>query len=101
VNLDDDMFDSHKANKLAIKLENLNERLKMFEKHSNKIKKDLSELEIIHPGHRGINVIVKFKDKFERERVINYCGENNYEWTECPRYIRVNVPAISIEVKRL
>ena len=36
-----------------------------------------------------------------KQRIIDYCNENNLEFTECPRYIRINEPAISIEVKRL
>ena len=48
-------------------------RLRFFEKHSGKIKKDLSNMDIVHKSSKGINVVIKFKDKFERERIINYC----------------------------
>ena len=37
----------------------------------------------------------------EKDKIIKYCKENNYEYTLCPRYIRVNENAVSIEVKRL
>lgn len=97
----DEVFDKDKAEKLAMKLEELPDRLRFLEDIHNKIKKDLETFDIIHRGARGINVIVKFKDEFEKERIINYCQKNAYEWTECPRYIRVNTDAISIEVKRL
>lgn len=99
--LDDVMFDKEKFPYLTEKLETLNEILRNFENHHKKIKRDLADMDIIHPDKRGINVVIKFKDNFERERIINYCQKNNYEHTECPRYIRVNVDAISIEVKRL
>lgn len=97
----DDVFDKEKTTELIEKLETLPERLRLFESHHNKIKKELSGMDIIHPENKGINVIVKFKDDFEKEKIINYCQKNGYEWTECPRYIRVNADAISIEVKRL
>jgi hypothetical protein len=99
--LEGTIFDDSKLNSLLLNLENLPKRLRFLEKHTTKIKNDLSQMKIIHPDLRGINVVVAFKDKFERERIINYCNEQNYEYTECPRYIRVNVDAISIEVKRL
>ena len=35
------------------------------------------------------------------DELIQYCKDNSYEYTECPRYIRVNCKAISIEVKRI
>ena len=94
-------FDKHRIPALEKKLQNLPARLRMYRKHHDKIKQDLAELNIIHKDKHGINVIVKFKDNFEKERIIKYCEKNNYEYTECPRYIRVNTEAISIEVKRL
>jgi len=33
--------------------------------------------------------------------VIDYCEENNLEFTQCPREIRILEDAISIEIKRL
>ena len=36
----------------------------------------------------------------EKKELIAYCEKNGYEYTECPRYIRVLENAISIEVKR-
>ena len=40
-------------------------------------------------------------DFVEKEAITMYCESNGYEFTECPRYIRIIEPAISIEVKRL
>ena len=97
----DEMFDSSKLPTLNLKLKNLPERLRELEKITDKIKSDLTDFNIIHRNLRGINVVVAVKDNVEMQRVINYCDENNLEYTECPRYIRVNAQAISIEVKRL
>ena len=96
----DEVFDTDKLPLLVKKLQNLPERLRELEKHSLQIKKDLADLKIIHPDKKGINVVIAFKDKFEMERIINYCHKFDYEYTECPRFIRVNIDAISIEVKR-
>ena len=56
---------------------------------------------LIHPSRHGINIAVRFADETEKERVINYCNKNNVEYTICPRYIRVECDAVSIEIKRL
>ena len=58
-------------------------------------------MDIINPGKHGINVVIKFKDKEQKEKLIKYCKENKLEYTECPRYIRVEEDAVSIEVKRI
>jgi len=39
-------------------------------------------------------------DKKEKKQLEDYCKKNNYQYTVCPRYIRVLCDAISIEVKR-
>ena len=59
------------------------------------------ENKIIHPHATGINVIVKFDSDELRKVVIKFCDDNNLPYTLCPRYIRVNADAVSIEVKRL
>jgi len=86
---------------LLEKLNQLPERYRMFEKHHKIIKKDLEELQILHKDKRGINVIILTPDGYSTQRIKAYCKEKNYEYTECPRYIRVLAQAISIEVKRL
>ncbi len=83
------------------KLSNLSKRLKQFDKITTKIKKQLHEFEIIHKESKGINVIVKFSSLEQKMKIIDYCKLYNFEYTECPRYIRVMDNAISIEVKRL
>ncbi len=87
--------------KLYDKLKNLSQRLKFLNKKTKQIKKDLKSLNIMHPKKEGINVIIGYSDDAEKNKIIRYCEENKLEYTECPRYIRVNEQAISIEVKRL
>jgi hypothetical protein len=87
--------------KLYEKIKNVGKRNKFFSEIHWKIKKELKKFEIIHPKSYGINVIVKFNNEEEKNKIIKYCDDNKYEYTECPRYIRVNENAISIEVKRL
>jgi len=82
-------------------LKNLEKRLSKLKKLNKKIKSDLKKLEIIHKAREGINVIVKFNNEREKKEIEEYCNKNNYQYTVCPRYIRVNCDAISIEVKRL
>ena len=59
----------------------------------------LKDFDIIQSN--GINVIVKFNNAEEKLKLIDYCKLYGYEFTLCPRYIRVLEDAISIEVKRL
>jgi len=86
---------------LKQKLINLSSRLFSLKKLSKKIKKDLKDYDIIHKESDGINVIVRFNNKEEKQNITDYCEKNKYEYTICPRYIRVNCDAISIEVKRI
>ena len=48
-----------------------------------------------------MNVVVRFEDEEEKEQLINYCEEKGFEYVECPKYIRIEEDAISIELKRL
>lgn len=94
-------FDSKKMDKLNSELDKMFFRLQKWSDIHCKIKKDLAEFDIIHRESEGINVIVKFKDDAEKEKIISYCDLNKYAYTLCPRYIRVNDNAVSIEVKRI
>jgi len=98
-------FRMFKANidykKLYEKLSNAGKRFEFFYKKAGEIKKDLSEFDIVHRDKKGINVVARFKDEAEKERIIKYCEDKGYEYTICPRYLRVNEDAVSIEVKRL
>jgi hypothetical protein len=86
---------------LLNKLEEFPKRVESLQKTCQKIKSDLKDMEVIHRGRQGLNVIIKFRNGAEKEKIINYCKKNNYQLTVCPRYIRVMDNAISIEVKRL
>lgn len=95
------VFDETKLAALEREVDRLEARRKLFKKVSTKIKEDLKEMNILHREDKGINVVIKFDTEEQKEKILNYCKENNYPYTECPRYIRVLDTAISIEVKRL
>ena len=83
------------------KLSNAGNRLKKLYEICNKVKNDLSDMEIASRDEKSLVVVVKFKTEKEKEKIINYCEQHNYEYVECPKYIRLNDRAISIEIKRL
>lgn len=90
--------------KLAVILEKLKclpNRIKFLSGKRKKIISDLSGFNLVCGGDLGFVVVVKFVTLQEKESIINYCRNNRLEYTECPRYIRLNEKAISIEVKRL
>ncbi len=93
-------FDSSKLELLNEELDKLFAKLLAWETKNIKIKEDLKEFDVIHRESKGINVVVKFKDDSEKEKILKYCAENELPYTLCPRYIRVNCDAVSIEVKR-
>jgi hypothetical protein len=86
---------------LLRKIEGLGRRITYLRDICQKVKSDLHGMEIIHKDQPGLNVIVKFKNDAQKEKIINYCKENSYQFTLCPRYIRVMDNAISMEIKRL
>ena len=98
---DEYKFDDNYSGKLDEILKNIHLRLKTLWQINKKIKNDLKNFEVIHKDKEGINVVVKFKDEAEKAKIIDYCNKNGFEFTECPRYIRVMEKAISVEVKRL
>ncbi|MBI4140735.1 aminotransferase class V-fold PLP-dependent enzyme [Candidatus Woesearchaeota archaeon] len=93
-------FDETKCEALEKELTILKGKLNTWNKTTNKIKQDLATFDIIHRNKNGINVIVKFNNEQEKQQLIDYCNKNNYEYTLCPRYIRVMENAVSIEVKK-
>lgn len=93
-------FEERYYEALLAKLKDLKKRQQFLVKECKKVKKDLKDFNILHKDKPGINVVVGFSNEKEKENIINYCKKNNYEFTLCPRYIRVNQDAISIEVKR-
>ena len=70
-------FDENYFPDLLKILKNLKKRYELFNKINKKIKKDLKNFNILHKDKKGINVIVKFDNDKEREKIINYCDKNN------------------------
>ena len=93
-------FDDSKLDMLNEKLNELFARQLRWDGMHWKIKADLKDFDIIHKDKPGINVVVKFSNEDEKKKIIEYCDENKLAYTICPRYIRVNCDAVSIEVKR-
>ncbi len=109
---DKDLFDKAKElfgkefdldfNILGTKLKNLETRQAFLQSRVKLIKEDLKDLSLVHPeDSQALNVIVRFENDEEKEKILSYCDKNNLEHTLCPREIRIQDDAISIEVKRL
>ena len=86
---------------LAEKLRHLPQRISFLEEKRKKIMQDLSAFQIVHPYDKGFVVVIQYASQEEKEKIIDYCQKNTLPFTECPRYIRLNQKAISIEVKKL
>lgn len=86
------------------KLNGLNKRLSDLNSIKNKLIHQLEATEfadkIIHKDQNGINLVVKFDSEMQKEKLIKLAGKENLEFTLCPRDIRVNVSAVSFEIKR-
>jgi dTDP-4-amino-4,6-dideoxygalactose transaminase len=93
--------DASEAEMLLRLLDRVKDRYSMFEEHCQKIKQDMKEFEILHMDSHGINVVIKTDNLHDKDQVMQYCDENNYEFTQLPRYIRADCEGVSIEVKRL
>ncbi len=98
-----DVLNKEALRRIGEKLSFLPERINFLMEKRNRIIKDVEHvtLTLVRADELGFVLIVRFTTADEKERIINYCKENGLEWTECPRYIRLHKPAISIEVKRL
>ncbi|MBI2545808.1 hypothetical protein HYV81_01370 [Candidatus Woesearchaeota archaeon] len=94
-------FDAQQQEKVIAALQKAPERLAALYKEVGKVKYELDGFDIIHKDKMGIVVIVKYEDDTVKQQLIDYCKRNGYEYSECPRYIRVNENAISVEIKRL
>ena len=80
----------------------LDERIKMLLSFRQKVVDDLSGmgLDVVHANDIGFVVVVRFDSEYEKSKIVDYCGLSGWEYTECPRYIRLNSNAISVELKR-
>ena len=85
------------------KLDYLDQRIDYLLGRRDKVIEELTNLnlKIFNKDHLGFVVVVGYEKEQEKERIINYCNNSELEYTECPRYIRLNKKAISIEIKRL
>lgn len=92
--------DENSLQKICQQLLQLPTRIDYLQKLRDKIMKDLSGFSILYPKDTGFGVVVKYNSETEKQKVIDYCIKNKYYYAECPRYIRINKPAISIELKR-
>jgi dTDP-4-amino-4,6-dideoxygalactose transaminase len=84
---------SESYEKILEKLNSLD--LKKYLDLQLKVKEEIN-VEIFHKDKRGLNVVTAYDEK-----IIEYCKGKEYEYVVCPKYIRVNEKAISIELKRL
>lgn len=89
--------DSEVLEKIKLALTNLSKKIEDLTKKKKQVISDLKNYNILFPGDLGFVVIVEGHSP----EVIDYCKKNQLEFTFCPRYIRVNKEAISIEIKRL
>jgi hypothetical protein len=92
-------YDDSRREELTSKLHKVSNRQEFLRSTSKTVKKDLKHLDIIHKNSQGINVIIRFSSELEKKEIIDYCITKGFFHTECPRNIRVLVPAICIEVK--
>ena len=82
-------------------LEKLPGRIELLQQERAKVLHDLKAFKIVHPQDYGFGVVVRYDGEVEREIIIEYCALYKLEWKPCPRYIRLNDKAISIELKRI
>ncbi|MBI2665927.1 aminotransferase class I/II-fold pyridoxal phosphate-dependent enzyme [Candidatus Woesearchaeota archaeon] len=99
------LHDSHSLEIILEKLQLLNSRIKYLTSIRKNIIADLHPFNISHRDDMGFVVVIKLDNPqaivSQRDEIIDYCQTHHLEWTECPRYIRLNQNAISIEVKQL
>jgi hypothetical protein len=99
--LEDFNLDEEQMKILEEKAANANVRVKGMVELCRKVKEELKEFDVIHREKDGFNVAVRFADEESKQKIIDYCKNKGYEYVVCPKYIRVNEDAVSIELKRL
>jgi len=95
------LHDEEALNSINEALQRLPKRIKYLTELRKKIVSDLTSYEVVRPKELGFVVVVKYKNEVEKAQLMEYCHKNKYPFTQCPRYIRLNSPAISIEIKQL
>lgn len=88
--------------RLAELLRTLPERCEAIRAKARALKEGLRDHHVLRPEHEGYNVIVAYATEEEKQTLINDARtiDPAIEHTECPRYIRVERTAISLENKR-
>ena len=97
----EELADKKQLNIILEKLSQLPQRIRFLQQKRRNIIEDMSDMDIVHKEDTGFVVVIRYNSNSEKEKVIYYCDKHLLEWTECPRYIRLNRPALSIEVKRI
>lgn len=84
-------------------LDSLDNRCVRMRAFASRLKSFLPKDSLIHPSLEGYNVLASFTTDEQREMLINKARTfyEDIEYTLCPRYIRVDEPAVSFECKRL
>ena len=83
------------------KINNLDERINFLLNKRKQILQDLKNFPFLHKNSLGFVLVAPYQTQKEKEKLIKYCQNNHLNYTECPRYIRINQKAISIEIKQL
>lgn len=95
-------FKTTKEEELLQQLEKLPDRYAFLQAKVQDVKKDLQEKKISFiADEHALVIIAPFTSIEEKEKIISYCEEKELPYTKCPRYIRYENNAISIEIKRL
>ncbi len=94
--------DAGQMDVIFTELGKLDERVGMLLGLRQKVVDDLLDLklDVVHPNDIGFVVVVRFDSEYEKSKIVDYCTVSGWEYTECPRYIRLNQKAISVELKR-
>ena len=89
--------------KIEIALSQLSSRIRFLQEKKKEIIHDLAEFKdlIVHPKELGVVLVIKYNKEYQKEKLIEYCNSHHLPFTLCPRYIRLNHPAICIEIKQL
>ena len=94
-------YDMSNFEDLQKHLDNLGDRIEFLAEKRSQIIEKLETFKIVRPDDAGINVLVEFDSEEEKEKIVSIVESEGFEWTLCPRYIRLMRDAISVEVKRL
>lgn len=94
-------LDLNQLETISEKFNDLLDRIAFLQSKIKKIKEDLANFDIVHVNDLSFVVVIKFEKDSEKQEIVDYCEQNDLPFTECPRYIRLNKPAISIEVKKM